>query len=68
MARLSKRAQDRKARAEIRHQHATRRLAQHEDDLLQAADAWGVGGIVLGLVGFLWMAVRCGPTLFPNLF
>ncbi|WP_062785040.1 hypothetical protein [Novosphingobium capsulatum] len=58
----------RKARAEIRHQHATRRLAQHEDDLLEASDAWGVAGVVLGLAGFLWMAARCGPTLFPSLF
>ncbi|NKJ40795.1 hypothetical protein [Novosphingobium sp. SG720] len=67
-ARGTKRAQERKARAAIRHQHATRRLDQHQDDLLQASDAWGVAGVVIGVVALLWMAARCGPTLFPNLF
>jgi hypothetical protein len=65
MARLSKRAGP-KARAEIRHQHATRRLAQRGRSA-PGVGRLGRGRIVLGLVGFLWMAVRCG-TLFPNLF
>jgi len=68
MARLFSCARERKPRATIRHQHATRRLVPHEDDLLEASDAWGVAGVVISLVALLWMAARCGPTVFPNLF
>jgi len=59
---------EQKPRAEIRRQHATHRLAPHEEDLLERSDAWGVAGVVISLVALLWMAARCGPTLFPNLF
>jgi len=67
MARLFPRAREKKPRAEIRHQHATRRLAPHEDDLLEASDAWGVAGVVISLVALScgWppaAAPRCSPT------
>ena len=59
---------EQKSRAPSPHHHATQRLAPHENDLLEASDAWGVTGVVISLVALLWMAARCGPTLFPNLF
>jgi uncharacterized membrane protein len=58
----------RKAREEIRYQHATHRLQRHRDDLIDASEAVGVGGVVLGVVCVLWMLTRCGPTLLPGLF
>jgi hypothetical protein len=58
----------RKQREEIRYQHATHRLQRHRDDLIDASEAVGVGGVVLGVVCVLWMLTRCGPTLLPGLF
>jgi hypothetical protein len=47
---------------------ATHRLQRHRDDLIDASEAVGVGGVVLGVVCVLWMLTRCGPTLLPGLF
>lgn len=60
--------QIRKAREEIRYQHATRRLESQRNDLLEASEVLGVTGVVLGVACVLWMLVRCGPTLLPGLF
>lgn len=68
MLRPRSRRLTRKQREEIRYQHATDRLQRHRDDLIDASEAVGIGGMLLALVCVLWMLVRCGPTLLPGLF
>jgi len=54
--------------SEIRHQHATRRLNLHRDDIRHASDASGIGGLALGIAGLLWILARCAPTILPAVF
>lgn len=55
-------------REQLRIDEQERRLARHQDLMLQGADWIGAAGIACAAALILWLAGRCGPTVLPWIF